>query len=165
MQTAHKSIVAIVDDDERTLESLGDLLEAAGFVVRAYSSATALIHEHGLAGIDCLVSDIGMPDMNGLELRKIATMERPDLPVILITGRPKAAARFEPAIHTVEPAEALFNFKRCIGRDGVCKRFDGLRNVFEVNRSIGGPVPEVIQCSAAVVNDSSARAFDASLRV
>ena len=91
MQTAHKSIVAIVDDDERTLESLGDLLEAAGFVVRAYSSATALIHEHGLAGIDCLVSDIGMPDMSGFELRTTAAAERPDLPVILITGRPKAA--------------------------------------------------------------------------
>ena len=91
MQTAQKSVVAIVDDDERTLESLGDLLEAAGFVVRAYSSATALIHERGLSGIDCLVSDIGMPDMSGLELHKIARMERPDLPVILITGRPKAA--------------------------------------------------------------------------
>ena len=91
MQTTQKSIVAIVDDDERTLESLGDLLEAAGFVVRAYSSATALIHQHGLAGIDCLVSDIGMPDISGFELRKIATMERPDLPVILITGRPMDA--------------------------------------------------------------------------
>ena len=101
MQTAHKGIVAIVDDDGRTLESLGDLLEAAGFVVRAYSSATALVHEHGLAGIDCLVSDIGMPDMSGLELRKIATMESPDLPVILITGRPTAA---RPATSDIGPA-------------------------------------------------------------
>ena len=100
MKTAQKSIVAIVDDDERTLESLGDLLEAAGFVVRAYASATALIHEHGLAGIDCLVSDIGMPDMSGLELRKIARRERPDLPVILITGRPKAAW---PATWDIDP--------------------------------------------------------------
>jgi len=100
MQTAHKSIVAIVDDDERTLESLGDLLEAAGFVVRAYSSAAALMHEHGLAGIDCLVSDIGMPDINGLELRTIATMERSDLLVILITGRPKAAG---PATSDIDP--------------------------------------------------------------
>lgn len=91
MQTAQKGIVAIVDDDERTLESLGDLLEAAGFVVRAYLSATALIHERGLSGIDCLVSDIGMPDMSGFELRTIAESQRPDLPVILITGRPKAA--------------------------------------------------------------------------
>ena len=100
MQTAQKSVVAIVDDDERTLESLGDLLEAAGFVVRAYSSAAALMHEHGLAGIDCLVSDIGMPDINGLELRTIATMERSDLLVILITGRPKAAG---PATSDIDP--------------------------------------------------------------
>src|SRR5690349_8416842 len=91
METAQKDVVAIVDDDERTLESLGDLLEAAGFVVRAYSSATALIRERGLSGIDCLVSDIGMPDVSGLELRAIAVAQRPDLPVILITGRPTAA--------------------------------------------------------------------------
>jgi FixJ family two-component response regulator len=91
MQTAPKHVVAIVDDDDRTLASLGDLLEAAGFVVRAYSSATALLHERGLSGIDCLVSDIGMPDMSGLELRTLAGTERPDLPVILITGRPKTA--------------------------------------------------------------------------
>ena len=101
MPTAQKDVIAIVDDDERTLASLGDLLEAAGFVVRAYSSATTLIHERGLSGIDCLVSDIGMPDMSGFELRTIAGMQRPDLPVILITGRPKAASR---ATSEIDPA-------------------------------------------------------------
>ena len=101
MRTSAKEVVAIVDDDERTLESLADLLEAAGFVVRAYSSATALIHERGLSGIDCLVSDIGMPEMSGLELRTIAGTQRPDLPVILITGRPTAA---RPAMSDIEPA-------------------------------------------------------------
>jgi FixJ family two-component response regulator len=106
MQTAQKSIVAIVDDDERTLESLGDLLEAAGFVVRAYSSARALIHERGLSGIDCLVSDIGMPEMSGFELRTIARTQRPDLPVILITGRPKTewgTSDIDPARYFAKP--------------------------------------------------------------
>lgn len=102
-----KGVVAIVDDDERTLESLADLLEAAGFVVRAYSSATALIHERGLSGIDCLVSDIGMPDMSGFELRTVAGTQRPDLPVILITGRPTAAwlatADIDPARYFEKP--------------------------------------------------------------
>ena len=101
MKTPAKDVVAIVDDDRRTLESLGDLLEAAGFVVRAYSSARALIHERGLSGIDCLGSDIGMPDMSGLELRTIAGTQRPDLPVILITGRPTAA---RPATPDIDPA-------------------------------------------------------------
>ena len=106
MQTTQRSIVAIVDDDERTLASLGDLLEAAGFVVRAYSSARALIHERGLLGIDCLVSDIGMPEMSGFELRTIATTQRPDLPVILITGRPKTewgASDIDPARYFEKP--------------------------------------------------------------
>jgi len=106
MQTAQKSVVAIVDDDGRTLASLGDLLESAGFVVRAYSSARALIHERGLSGIDCLVSDIGMPEMSGFELRTIATTQRPDLPVILITGRPKTewgAPDIDPARYFEKP--------------------------------------------------------------
>lgn len=110
MHTAPKDVVAIVDDDERTLASLSDLLEAAGFVVRAYSSATALI-DCGLSDIDCLVSDIGMPGMNGFELRAIAGTQRPDLPVILITGRPNAAS---PATSDIDPARCFQ--KPCDGR-------------------------------------------------
>lgn len=77
MRTPAKDVVAIVDDDWRTLESLGELLEAAGFVVRAYPSAVALMQADGLVGIDCLISDIGMPDMNGFELRAVATAQYP----------------------------------------------------------------------------------------
>ncbi len=91
MRTSAKDVVAIVDDDRRTLESLGELLEAAGFVVRAYSSAVALMQADGLLDIDCLISDIGMPDMNGFELRAVAAAQHPTLPVILITGRPRDA--------------------------------------------------------------------------
>jgi FixJ family two-component response regulator len=48
-----------------------------------------MLWEHGqLSEIDCLISDIGMPDMDGFELRRLALAERPGLPVILITGRP-----------------------------------------------------------------------------
>ena len=70
------------------------MLEAAGYDVRLYSSATALCAGGGLADIDCLISDIGMPDMNGIELRRVALSERPELPVILITGRPELRAQY-----------------------------------------------------------------------
>ena len=80
------TVVAIVDDDPRLLESLGDLLESAGFRVRAFSSATALLEEASLNEIDCLVTDIGMPVIDGHELRRRATRLRPSLPVIFITG-------------------------------------------------------------------------------
>jgi FixJ family two-component response regulator len=91
-------MVAVVDDDHRTLESLADLLEAEGYDVRPYSAATMVSTRGGLNEIDCLISDIGMPDMNGVELRRLAVSERPELPVILITGRPELRAQYSSII-------------------------------------------------------------------
>jgi FixJ family two-component response regulator len=88
MTQAAKNVVAVVDDDFRSLESIADLLEAAGYDVRLYSSARTLWEGDQLAEIDCLISDIGMPDIDGLELRRLVLGKRPALPVILITGRP-----------------------------------------------------------------------------
>ena len=82
-----KFVVAVVDDDPRVLESLEDLLESAGHAVRLFGSATALLENCAFADIDCLISDIGMPDIDGWELQRLAHLARPELPVILITGR------------------------------------------------------------------------------
>ena len=78
--------IAVVDDDVRLLESLENLLESAGYSVRLFASAQALL-DTKLAGIDCVVTDIGMPVMDGFELLDAARRTRPDLPVFLITGR------------------------------------------------------------------------------
>jgi FixJ family two-component response regulator len=80
-------VVAIVDDDHRLLESLEELLESAGHGVQAFSSAQTLLDSSALPEIDCLVTDIGMPGMNGFELQRVVSERRPGLPVILITGR------------------------------------------------------------------------------
>jgi FixJ family two-component response regulator len=82
-----KFVVAVVDDDPRVLESLHDLLESAGHDVRLFGSANALLENGAFADMDCLISDIGMPDMDGWELQRLAHVARPELPVILITGR------------------------------------------------------------------------------
>ena len=79
-------VVAVVDDDPRILESLEDLLESAGHAVRLFTSATALLEGCGFADIDCLISDISMPSIDGWELQRLAHAARPELPVILITG-------------------------------------------------------------------------------
>ena len=79
-------MIAVVDDDPRLLESLEDLLESAGHVVRTFSSAEALIAA-GLSDVGCLITDIGMPAMDGFELHDVMRKARPDLPVFLITGR------------------------------------------------------------------------------
>ena len=91
-------VVAVVDDDPRILESLEDLLESAGHVVRLFTSASALLEGCGFAEIDCLISDISMPDMHGIRLRRLALSERPELPVILITGRTDCRAQYAPFI-------------------------------------------------------------------
>jgi FixJ family two-component response regulator len=96
MNESMQKIIAVVDDDERILESLEDLLESAGYEVRVHSSAIALLAS-GIAKIDCLITDVGMPTMGGFELRDRVRQMRPELPVILISGRRDVAA--ESAVH------------------------------------------------------------------
>jgi FixJ family two-component response regulator len=87
-------IVAVVDDDDRLLKSIGELLESAGYVVRLHSSAEQLLEsDAGLSDLGCIVSDIGIPGVDGFELQRIARALRPGLPVILITGRDDLAKR------------------------------------------------------------------------
>ena len=85
-----RPVVAVVDDDPRLLESLEELLESAGYVARSFSSARQLLIS-GLSGLDVLITDIGMPGMDGFELRDIVKKARPELPVFLITGRHEIA--------------------------------------------------------------------------
>jgi FixJ family two-component response regulator len=85
-----RPLIAIVDDDPRMLESLENLLESAGYRARLFSSAEALLVS-GLSGVDVLIADIGMPRVDGFQLRDLAKKARPDLPVFLITGRHEIA--------------------------------------------------------------------------
>ena len=87
---AKGSVVAVVDDDPRLLESLEDLLESAGYRARCFSSAEAVLDD-GLSNVDALITDIGLPSIDGFELRNRARTVRPDLPVFLITGRHEIA--------------------------------------------------------------------------
>lgn len=88
--TKARPVVAVVDDDPRLLESLENLLESAGYVARSFPSAKALL-VGGLVGLDVVVTDIGMPGMDGFELKDLVKKVRPDLPVFLITGRHEIA--------------------------------------------------------------------------
>jgi FixJ family two-component response regulator len=85
-----RPVVAIVDDDPRPLESLEELLEYAGYATRSFSSAESLLLD-GLSGVDLLITDIGMPGLDGFELRKLVMKAQPNLPVFLITARHELA--------------------------------------------------------------------------
>ena len=82
-------IIAVVDDDPSLLQSIRILLESEDYVVRLFASATALLESGCLADTDCVISDITMPVINGLDLLKAIHASSPGLPVIFVSGHPE----------------------------------------------------------------------------
>ena len=88
-------LIAIVDDDEAMQDSLRDLMEAAGLVARCFGSAGEFLESglHRQAG--CLITDILMPKMSGLELQTRLKDEECDIPIIFITAYGDAPMRIQ----------------------------------------------------------------------
>src|SRR6478752_2412936 len=81
-----EAVVHVVDDDESARESLAFLLEAADFEVVSHASALALLDALPLTGAGCVITDMRMPDMTGLELVRELNARGSRVPVIMITG-------------------------------------------------------------------------------
>lgn len=81
-----KITVFVVDDDNVVRDSLRALLESAKFSVSDYGSADAFLSEITPDAVGCLVTDIRMPGMDGLELQRELVRRKIRLPVIIITG-------------------------------------------------------------------------------
>jgi FixJ family two-component response regulator len=91
--THGRLLVCVVDDDESVRESLPDLLDEFGYSVRAFSSALAFLASDALELTKCLILDIGMPGMNGIELQAELKRRHMGIPIIFITATRDAAAR------------------------------------------------------------------------
>jgi two-component system response regulator FixJ len=81
-----EAVVHVVDDDESARESLAFLLEAADFEVVSHASALALLDALPLDGAGCVITDMRMPDMTGLELVRELNARGCRVPIIMITG-------------------------------------------------------------------------------
>jgi two-component system response regulator FixJ len=79
-------IVHVIDDDAEVRQSLAFLLSTAGFAVRVHESAVAFLNALPQAQPGCVVTDIRMPDMDGLELQRRLREAKAGFPVIVITG-------------------------------------------------------------------------------
>lgn len=78
--------VVCVDDDLRVRESLASLLESAGFAPVLFVSSEELLRSTALAVAACLISDVRMPGMDGLELQRYIRTFCPSLPIVFITA-------------------------------------------------------------------------------
>jgi FixJ family two-component response regulator len=81
-------LIAVVDDDSRVLESLESLLESTGYAAAVFGSGEAFLRSNVVALASCLITDIRMPNIDGLELQRRLKRERPELPVIFMTAHP-----------------------------------------------------------------------------
>jgi FixJ family two-component response regulator len=81
-----RSLVSIVDDDESVRESLPDLIRQFGFAAQAFSSAEAFLTSDALRETSCLVLDIAMPGMSGLDLQQELARRRHTIPIVFITA-------------------------------------------------------------------------------
>ena len=88
-------LIAIIDDDEAMQDSLRDLMEAAGLVARCFGSAEEFLESGLHRQAACLISDIRMPKMSGLQLQARLKEEECNIPIIFITAHGDARMRIQ----------------------------------------------------------------------
>ena len=88
-------LVAIIDDDEAICDSLRDLFESAGLAARCFGSAEEFLESGLHRQAACLITDILMPKMSGLELQTRLKDEECDIPIIFITAYEDASMRIQ----------------------------------------------------------------------
>lgn len=83
-----RALIAIVDDDRAFRDSMGRLIKSWGYAVAVFASAAELLVFPGLGKTACLVADVQMPAMTGIQLYKHLIQAGYEIPTILITAYP-----------------------------------------------------------------------------
>jgi FixJ family two-component response regulator len=86
MVTTAAAVIAIVDDDNSVRESLQGLLRSMGYKVKVFASAEEYLNSEQLHETDCLILDVRMPGMTGLELQRRLRAQSVSTPIIFITA-------------------------------------------------------------------------------
>jgi FixJ family two-component response regulator len=81
-------LIAVVDDDRSIRNATQDLLKAAGYATASFGNATTFLDSPLRARVACLVADIQMPGMTGLDLHEYLEMSGAGIPTIIITAHP-----------------------------------------------------------------------------
>ena len=136
--------VFVIDDDPDMRDSLKTLLETSGYPVSVHESAVAFLASDGPAGRGCVLSDVRMPEMDGLELHRQLRARGSNLPVIFMTGHADV-----PLAVSAMKAGAI---------DFLEKPFDDAALVNSVNRALEeAQKTDATEASAKVVQDRLAQ--------
>ena len=82
-------LIAVIDDDERLRAALIELLDSLGHPADGFASAEDFLAATGPRSYACIISDIQMPGMTGIELQQRLAADGSTVPVVMITGRPE----------------------------------------------------------------------------
>jgi len=86
-------LIAVVDDDDSVRESLRGLFRSVGFAAQGFASDAAFLQSNDLPRTDCVILDVRMPGMGGLELQRRLVASHPEMPVIFMTAHDDAPTR------------------------------------------------------------------------
>jgi len=91
-------LISIVDDDQSCRFGTMRLVRALGFVAHAFPSADAFLQSAQLAETSCLISDIQMPDMSGVELHEALHARGHKIPIVFVTAFPEERVRAQASV-------------------------------------------------------------------
>jgi FixJ family two-component response regulator len=80
------ALISVVDDDHSVREALSSLIRSVGFSIKVFVSAEEFLGSDAARASDCLILDVRMQGMSGLELQRQLAQTHPDLPVVFITA-------------------------------------------------------------------------------
>ncbi|HEY6488749.1 MAG: response regulator [Terracidiphilus sp.] len=112
-------VIAIVDDDEPLREALGSVLKAAGFVSAEFASAEEFLESTEREKVRCLILDVRLPGMSGIELQRCLQDARSLIPIIFVTAHGDASLR-----NVLMSAGASGFLNKPVRRDALLREID-----------------------------------------
>ncbi len=85
--------ISVVDDDELMRDAIRGLMKSLGYTAKAFASAEEFLNSHQVPRTSCLIADVQMPGMTGLDLHRHLVASGKTIPTILITAYPDEIAR------------------------------------------------------------------------
>jgi FixJ family two-component response regulator len=112
------ALICVIDDDESFRVATDSLLRARGYVVHTFASAAEFLGSPLLDAISCVITDVQMPDISGLQLQILLRDQGRTVPIIFITAFPEESARVramrEGAVGFLSKASKASALIRCV---------------------------------------------------